>query len=210
MNKFDGMIFLEINNAAFLPEKLKQVDISLFHKINSDWSNGFLDTVLPYFREPFVWFPFYFFLALFVIINFRIRGALWVLSLALMAMITDYTSSSIIKGMFFRLRPCRDPMVAHHMNFIANYCPISSSFVSSHAVNHFAIATFVYITFKNALSPKWAFIFVWAFIICYAQVYVGVHFPFDVFCGAIVGIILGFIASWLFNRFAGLPDYFKT
>lgn len=204
------MIFLEINNAAFLPEKLKQVDISLFHKINTDWTNGFLDSFLLYFREPFVWIPFYFFLALFVILNFKLKGWMWALFLIVTVMVTDYTSSSIIKDYFFRLRPCRDPQLAHQMRFIASYCPISSSFVSSHAVNHFAVATFIYITFKEAVSRKWAFIFLWAFVVCYAQVYVGVHFPFDVFCGAIVGIILGFISSKLFNRFVGLPDYFKS
>jgi len=204
------MNLLQINNASFLPEWLKRADLSLFHKINSDWTNGFLDHVLLYAREPFVWFPFYIFIALFVIINFRINGWIWVLVLAITIMISDYTSSSIIKDLFFRLRPCRDPMVAHNMHFIASYCPISSSFVSSHAVNHFAIATFIYITFKNVLSNKWAIIFAWAILVCYAQVYVGVHFPVDVVCGAIVGIILGFVSGMIFRRYAGLPDYFNS
>ena len=46
--------------------------------------------------------------------------------------------------------------------------------------------------------------FVWAFAICYAQVYVGVHFPLDVICGAIVGVIIGYIPAKIFNTKIGL------
>ena len=31
----------------------------------------------------------------------------------------------------------------------------------------------------------------WASLICYAQVYVGVHYPLDVIMGAILGYIIG-------------------
>lgn len=48
------------------------------------------------------------------------------------------------------------------------------------------------------------FSFLWAFAISYAQVYVGVHFPFDVFCGAIAGLILGYIPAKIFNNKIGL------
>lgn len=198
-------MFLEINNASFLPEILKRWDRSLFYKVNGQWHNSFLDAVIPYLREPMVWVPFYFFLAIFVAVNFKWKGLLWILFLIVTAMITDYTSSNIIKGLFFRLRPCRDPEIAHHIRFFISYCPISSSFVSSHAVNHFAISTFIFVTFKDAISTKWGFIFLWAALICYAQVYVGVHFPVDVIAGSIVGIILGYISSKLFNRFFHLP-----
>jgi undecaprenyl-diphosphatase len=42
--------------------------------------------------------------------------------------------------------------------------------------------------------------FVWAFFIAYAQVYVGVHYPFDVVGGAILGIVIGSFTSWLFDK----------
>lgn len=48
---------------------------------------------------------------------------------------------------------------------------------------------------------KWlALVFAWAFMICYAQVYVGVHYPIDIVCGSIVGIFVGFIWSKIFNH----------
>jgi len=45
-----------------------------------------------------------------------------------------------------------------------------------------------------------------AFFFSYAQVYVGVHFPLDVFCGGIVGLILGYIPAWVFNKRIGLES----
>jgi undecaprenyl-diphosphatase len=88
------------------------------------------------------------------------------------------------------------------MRFLANYCPSSSSFTSSHACNHFAMAFFIYRTLRQT-SPWWSLVFVWAFMISYAQVYVGVHYPLDVICGAVVGSLIGLTTSRLFRLQAG-------
>jgi undecaprenyl-diphosphatase len=198
------MSLLDIPPSSFLPEVIQRMDYQLFDKLNGQWHTSFFDTVLPYIREPFIWIPFYFFLILFALTNFKLRGVYWLLFFIIMAMMSDFLSSSVIKENFHRLRPCRDPLLADRVRFLVSYCPQSSSFTSSHAVNHFAAAMFIYTTFRKSISPKWAFIFLWAFAISYAQVYVGVHFPFDVFCGAIVGIIIGYIPAKIFNTKIGL------
>jgi len=69
---------------------------------------------------------------------------------------------------------------------------------------------FIFTTFKKSVSAKWAFLFLWAAMISYAQVYVGVHFPFDIFCGAIVGVILGYIPASIFNKKFGLEMKMKN
>ena len=184
----------------FLPEVIKRFDYNLFSRMNGQWHNSFFDSFLPFIREPFVWLPLYFFLVVFVVVNFRIRGWIWVMFFIMNVIISDFVSSTLIKENFMRIRPCHDPVLSGHIRFLVSYCPVSSSFTSSHAVNHFAAAMFIFTTFKKAISPKWAFLFLWAFAISYAQVYVGVHFPFDVFCGAIVGLILGYIPAKVFNN----------
>jgi undecaprenyl-diphosphatase len=63
---------------------------------------------------------------------------------------------------------------------------------------------FIFTTFRKTMGRGWAFLFLWAAAVCYAQVYVGVHFPFDVFCGSVVGVILGYIPATAFNRKFGL------
>lgn len=188
----------------FLPDAVTRFDYRVFSKVNGQWHTPFLDEFIPFVREPFVWMPFYFFLVLFTTINFKLKGLYWTLFFILNAIISDYVSSTIIKGNFIRIRPCHDPAIADTIRFLVSYCPESSSFTSSHAVNHFAAAMFIFTTFRKAVSPKWAYLFLWALLISYAQVYVGVHFPFDVFCGAIVGAILGYIPAKLFNTKIGL------
>ncbi len=201
---FVNMILTEIQSGAFIPVFIKNLDYRLFSRMNGEWHNAFFDNFFPFVREPTFWIPFYFFLVLFVLLNFKIKGLLWMMFFIALAIVADYISSDLIKGNFPRVRPCKDPLLQNSIRFLVNYCPRSSSFTSSHAFNHFAAAMFIFTTFKKSISNKWIFIFVWAFMIAYAQVYVGVHFPFDVFCGALIGLLPGWLAGILFNKKVGL------
>lgn len=198
------MILSDINSSMHIPEALKQMDYKLFSKLNGQWHAPFFDGFIPFIRESYLWLPFYFFLILFVTINFKTKGWYWVLFFLVNAAISDVVSSRLIKEFFFRLRPCQDPVFADKIRFLVSYCPVSSSFTSSHAVNHFAAAMFIFTTFRKTVSPYWAFVFLWAFFISYAQVYVGVHFPMDVICGSIIGMILGYMIAKIFNNKIGL------
>lgn len=181
-------------------DTIKAFDYWLFSKINGEWHTPFLDNVLPFCREANVWLPFYLFIVLFVTVNYKKKGWYWVLFFILTVSVSDLLSSSVIKEYFFRVRPCHDILLLDKIRFLVSYCPQSSSFTSSHAVNHFAVSMFIFMTFRKAVSSWVGLIFVWAFIICYAQVYVGVHFPMDVFGGGIVGAILGYFAAFVFNN----------
>jgi len=44
--------------------------------------------------------------------------------------------------------------------------------------------------------------FIWAGIIAYAQVYVGVHYPLDILVGAIIGILVGWVISKFYLKYA--------
>lgn len=198
------MNVLQTELLTFLPAPILRFDQSLFHKINGEWTNSFLDFTLPFVREPFFWAPLYIFLGLFALLNFKGKGIWWVLAFLILVMVSDFTSSSLIKEAFFRLRPCRDPEMAGQVRFIVKYCPVSSSFVSSHAVNHFAISTFIFATFRKPLSNWWALILLWAALVCYAQVYVGVHYPVDVLAGGLFGVFLGGLTATIFNRLVKL------
>lgn len=193
-------MFLEVNSGTFLPEWLRNLDHQLFYKLNGQWISSWGDAVIPFLREPLFWIPLYLFLVLFVLINFKKSGLFWILFFIAAVGAADYINSSIIKDFFQRLRPCRDPSLLHEARLLVKSCPSSFSFFSSHAVNHFTIATFIFMTFKDAVSSKWAVIFIWAAMVSYAQVYVGVHSPVDITGGAIVGFIIGYIFSLVFNK----------
>jgi membrane-associated phospholipid phosphatase len=175
-------------------------DRDLFHVINSRWTNPVFDKVLPYARNAIIWIPFYVFILSFAAINFKRKGLFWMLFGILTVASADILSSWVVKELIFRLRPCRDEALAGTVRFLVNYCPQSSGFTSSHATNHFAMAMFIFITLRKQIG-KWLWaIFFWAFLIGYAQVYVGVHYPFDIVGGSILGMAIGYGWGIFFNR----------
>jgi membrane-associated phospholipid phosphatase len=190
---------------SFLQEILNW-DRELFQKINGDWSNPVFDLVLPYTRNAIIWVPLYLFFISFIALNYKRNGLFWILMGILTVASTDLASSWGIKELFFRLRPCRDEALAGHVRFLVAYCPKSSGFTSSHAANHFAMAMFIFITLKDQLGKWIGLIFFWAFIISYAQVYVGVHFPFDIVGGAILGMLIGYFWGRFFNHHFSLDS----
>jgi len=190
-------------------QHIQPFDFWLLTHINQDWGSSFLDTVLPYLRETLFWVPLYLFLILFVTINFGVRGWWWILGFILVVVCSDMISSQLIKKNVMRMRPCRDISVAQHIRFFVNYCPQSSSFTSSHATSHFAQAMFIFLTLRHIIG-KWSWLFfVWAFLIAYTQVYVAVHYPFDVICGSLLGCGIGFAVTKLFHKQIGMLSLVK-
>ena len=188
-------------------EVMKQLllyDKDLFKLINYKWHNGFFDWLMPWLRNANLWYPLYFFLVLFMVINYRKTGWWWVVFCGATVFLSNAVSSDIIKENIIRLRPCNDPAIADWVRVLVGYRPQSSSFTSSHAANHFAFAMFWYSTLKNALGKWTAIFFLWAFSISFAQVYVGVHYPIDITCGALIGILIGYLCGKSFNRNYGL------
>ncbi|HLO81760.1 MAG TPA: phosphatase PAP2 family protein [Chitinophagaceae bacterium] len=186
-----------------LIQKLIHADYAMMLKINRDWHMPFFDTVALFIREATFWVPLYVFLLLFITINYGRKGFWWAVALIGLVALTDLFSSHVVKEVLYRPRPCRDELMAHKIRFLAKTCGMNGSFTSSHATNHFAIATFIYQTMKKT-SSWWGIAFIWAGLISYAQVYVGVHYPFDVLGGALIGSLAGFVAARLFNHQTGL------
>ncbi|MEO7264162.1 MAG: phosphatase PAP2 family protein [Ferruginibacter sp.] len=181
-------------------QQLLQFDKDFFYLINSRWQNSLFDTIMPLLRHANFWVPLYLFLFVFVLTNFKKNVFWWACFAGATVILTDFVSSDIIKENIFRLRPCNDDSLYPAARLLLSYKPQSSSFTSSHACNHFALAVFFYLTLKNFIG-KWAYLFFfWGFIIIYAQVYVGVHFPLDVICGALVGLVFGYLSAYIFNK----------
>ena len=156
---------------------------------------------MPLVRNAVVWIPLYFFLILWVWNKFGWKRAIiWTLVAIVVVSFSDLLSSHIIKPLVGRVRPCNEPTLAATFRNVINRCGENGSFTSSHAANHFSIAAFFYFSLRGCI-PSIAWIFwLWAAAICYAQVYVGVHYPSDVVAGAMLGIIIGSFIYFFYQK----------
>jgi len=177
---------------------LKEADQWLFLKINSQWTNPVFDFVLPVYRDQLFWMPLYVFLFVFMVMNFKQHSIRWFLLIAITLIFCDQLSSHIIKPWIGRLRPCQDPDLLGQAKLLLGYCPGNRSFTSSHATNHFGAGVFIFFTLRNDFKKYAVLFLLWAASVCYAQVYIGVHYPLDVLGGAILGSIIGLLIAKLY------------
>ena len=185
-------------------EQVIAADQFLFELINGQAHNAVLDWLMPIWREKSTWIPLYIALAAFVGYKYRWQGLYLVLALALAVGLADTVSSKIIKPSVHRLRPCNDPTLKDEVQLLVD-CGNGYSFTSSHASNHFAVAAFLSLTLGlHYRRIRWP-LYLWAASIALGQVYVGVHFPLDIFIGAILGIIIGNIVAKTYLRLFKSP-----
>jgi len=176
-------------------DSLLELDYQLFFLINGAWTNSFFDWVLPLFRNKYFWAPLYLFLIAFFVVNYKRRGLVIILLMILTVTLSDQISSSIIKPIFQRIRPCNETSIADLVRNIVR-CGSGYSFTSSHAANHFGLGVFLIILFYRKYKWILPLGICWAASISYAQVYVGVHYPLDILMGAFLGSVIGFLTGF--------------
>jgi len=182
-----------------LMQQLLHIDYQVMLLINRVMTHPALDQLTLFMRESIFHVPLYFFILIYVLQLYGKKGIWWFLGAVSLVAFSDLISSHLIKDYFDRPRPCRDPFIYHQIRFLAKYCGANGSFTSSHAVNHFAFAAYGYFTLGKT-STWFKFLFVWAAIIAYSQVYVGVHFPSDVLVGGFLGMLFGWFAARIANQ----------
>lgn len=114
-----------------------------------------------------------------------------VLFLALAILLADQFSSSFCKPFFARFRPAQDPQLMYLVDVVDGYRGGRYGFISSHASNTFAVSVFVSLLLRN----RWmAFsMFLWAVLCSYSRIYLGVHYPGDIFFGMLWGVLVGLL-----------------
>ncbi|OFX85725.1 MAG: hypothetical protein A2W99_05885 [Bacteroidetes bacterium GWF2_33_16] len=165
-------------------------DTQLFIFLNGIHS-PFWDDAMWWITKTTLWIPLYLILAAFIIYKQRKQSYVTLLFIALLVLLSDQVSVHFFKDIFQRLRPCHTPELQDIVHLVKNKCGGKYGFVSSHAANTFAIASFLTFLFKY--MPFTIFIFLWAVIVSYSRIYLGVHYPLDVICGALLGFLIGFV-----------------
>lgn len=175
-------------------DKVLSLDQSLMLWINLKISNSFFDRFFPgitdlhkanAFKYGFLPLLFIFFLYKFGNKSLIFFGGL-ILSLGL----SDWLGSQL-KHLFVRPRPFES---FHEV--IQRSAAGGFSFPSNHASNMFCMAMFFSMFFPNTRK----YVFTFAFLVAFSRVYNGVHYPIDIFAGALLGICVGGAVAWIMKK----------
>ena len=169
---------------------LKSIDTHLLLFINGKHSD-FFDFVMYWVSNKYIWIPFYLFLLYLVIKKFEYNSLYIILAVVILLVLSDQISSHLIKNLVQRPRPCHEISLAGLVRSINNECGGEYGFLSSHATNCFAIATFVIMIIGKTYRYLIPLLLIWAALVSYSRIYLGVHYPGDVLCGTILGIAIG-------------------
>ncbi|MBO5627344.1 MAG: phosphatase PAP2 family protein [Prevotella sp.] len=179
---------------------INQGDRSLLTAINFDGPTGY-DFFWAMYSDKWTWIPF-----MLVVVYCLLRPGNWrhrllmVGSVALLFVLSDFVVSSFIKNVVCRPRPSHDPAVMDLLSYVNGYRGGAYGFPSNHASNGFAAATFLALLLRNRWVTLSAFL--WAIGSCYSRMYLGVHYPTDILCGAMLGIVFAIIIFFLYKKAA--------
>ena len=178
-------------------EELIQYDKELFLLLNN-LGNPSWDAFWMFITNKLSAIPLYIVLLFLTYKQFGIKKTvLFVVTVALMILVTDQLSNFFKYGVQ-RLRPCYDSDLDGLVRLVKKSCGGKFGYFSAHAANNFAVAFFFTFLLRSKYRYLGIFLIVWAILVSYSRIYIGVHFPLDVFSGALIGLVF----SWLFTKLA--------
>jgi membrane-associated phospholipid phosphatase len=180
-------------------EFIFEVDRILFEFFNGKLHTAWLDYLMPIITNANTWIPLYAGMVIYFIIKYKKLFFIPVLGVLMSFASADLISARVIKPMVQRTRPCNQTTVTSRI--VGVECRNSFGFPSSHASNHFAIALFMIVLSGTRKRIGLSFWLVWAILVSYSRIYVGVHFPLDIFGGMLLGSTLGIIFARFANHF---------
>ncbi|MBK6986963.1 MAG: phosphatase PAP2 family protein [Bacteroidetes bacterium] len=186
-------------------EKLKDLDADFVLFVNGKHT-PFLDSFFYIVSMTWVWIPLYILLLYLVLKNFRSQSWLILLCIIILITLSDQFASGLVKQWVMRYRPTHNIILGPQLHLVNDYKGGMYGFISSHASNVFAITTFLTFILKE-VRLKWLWLlWIWAGLVAFSRVYLGVHYLSDILGGALAGVFFGWLISSLFfllrNKFS--------
>jgi undecaprenyl-diphosphatase len=165
------------------------------------WLNSFhhpaIDPVVYLCSQTWFWIPLYAFLLWLVVKDHRKNSWIVAAAVALTITFTDQVTSSLMKPYFERLRPSHEASLAGKLHVVQTlsgevYTGGRYGFSSGHAANTFGTATFLVLLMSK--TRRWIYwLYLWAALMTYTRIYMGVHYPGDILTGASIGVLAGWL-----------------
>lgn len=175
-------------------EWLKNIDTGVFFFINNGLQNPIFDFIMPLITNKQNWYPFFLVIIIGLLWKGGKKGRITILLLIPLILLSDQTATSILKPLFHRVRPCQLYESLGTVNMLIGN-KTSPSFPSNHASNSFAVAALF-----SLFYPKYKWIYLsLAGLVGFSRIYVGVHFPFDVLAGALLGTFCAYTIFYLYK-----------
>lgn len=173
------------------------INASLF--INGLHCN-YLDNFMMIFSGRWIWVPLYVSLLVVMLRNYPLKvNICCIIAAVVLITVIDQTTASLLRPILCRPRPANlDSPIAPLVHVVDNYRGGHYGFPSSHAANCWGAAFFVMYVFRRNILT---FIFcLWAFIVCWTRVYLGVHYVGDILFGTAIGFITASIIYYIFQK----------
>lgn len=177
-------------------QTLKEWDRELFIWLNSLGIERF-DSFWIFVTQIESWFPLFIFFFAIIFIKYGFKKGLVVIFFTILTFGVTITFTNLVKDYIARLRPNNVEALADVIRILQK--PTNFSFFSGHASSSFAVTTFVVLAIRQ--HTKWIYLaFLWPFIFVLSRIYVGVHYPSDLFVGALVGTVIAFFFYWICRK----------
>ncbi|MFD2585766.1 phosphatase PAP2 family protein [Croceitalea marina] len=176
-------------------EQLLQLDKELFLFLNGLGTKSW-DGFWLFITNKWNSIPLYVVLLWLAFKNLKLKKTILLLvTVAILITVTDQLANFFKYGVQ-RFRPCHDIEVSAVMRLVKSYCGGKFGYFSAHAASSFALATFFGLLFRGKIKFIGVLLVIWALMVAYSRIYIGVHFPLDVITGIGIGILFG----WLFTK----------
>jgi undecaprenyl-diphosphatase len=179
-------------------ESLQSLDRTAFFFFNG-LHTSWLDPVMYFLSKTGASLPVYALLLYLIIKTFGKQSWIVLLGVALTILLSDQITSGLMKPFFERLRPTHDPALDGLVHTVNGYRGGKFGFASSHAANTFGLAVLLWLLLRNHYRHI-GWLFLWAALVSFTRIYLGVHYPGDILVGALVGLTCGYVVYRLVAR----------